>query len=222
MEGIKQHEEEIEAITNNPDSPTFENTILAYEKSGKLLDKVLTVFFNLKSAETNDDIQALAQKIMPVLSEHSNNISLNEDLFKRVKEVYENQENFQLNQEQTQLLKNSYDGFVRSGANLEGEAKEKYRELSIKLSQLGVQFAENNLKETNNYKLNITEEEKLAGLPESALDAAKETAKENNEEGWTFTLHAPSYIPLLTYADNRDLRKELYMAYNTKCTKDNE
>lgn len=222
MEGIKQHEEEIEAITNNPDSPTFENTILAYEKSGKLLDKVLTVFFNLKSAETNDDIQALAQKIMPVLSEHSNNISLNEDLFKRVKEVYENQESFQLNQEQTQLLKNSYDGFVRSGANLEGEAKEKYRELSIKLSQLGVQFAENNLKETNNYKLNITEEEKLAGLPESALDAAKETAKENNEEGWTFTLHAPSYIPLLTYADNRDLRKELYMAYNTKCTKDNE
>ena len=222
LEGIKQHTAEIDAITKNTTPATFENTILAYENSGKLLDRVLSVFFNLRSAETNDELQAIAQKMVPVLSEHSNNISLNLDLFQRVKEVYNKKSSLNLNQEQEVLLDKVYDGFVRSGANLEGKQKEKYRALTQKLSQLGLQYGENNLKETNNYKLVINDESKLAGLPESALDAAKETAKEKEEEGWVFTLDAPSYIPFMRYANNRDLRKELYIAYNTLCTHDNE
>ncbi|HJD92074.1 MULTISPECIES: M3 family metallopeptidase [Bacteroides] len=222
LEGIKQHSAEIDAITSNTASPTFENTILAYENSGKLLDRVLSVFFNLRSAETNDELQAIAVKMVPILSEHSNNVSLNQDLFKKVKEVYAKKSSLNLNHEQEVLLDKVYDGFVRSGANLEGKDQEKYRELSQKLSQLGLAFGENNLKETNNYKLVVTDKAKLSGLPESALEAAKETAKEKGEEGWVFTLDAPSYIPLMRYADNRDLRKELYMAYNTKCTHDNE
>ncbi len=221
-EGIRQQAAEIDAIVNNPETPTFTNTILAYEKSGELLDRVTTVFGNLRSAETNDDLQTLAQEMMPLLSEHSNNISLNEELFKRVKAVYNQKEQLNLTPEQTKLLENIYDGFIRRGANLQGEAKKQYRQLTKELSSLTLQFSENNLKEINNYQLVLTDKVQLAGLPESAIEAAAETAKEKGVEGWVFTLQAPSYIPFMTYADNRDLRQELYMAYNTKCTHNNE
>ena len=221
-EGIRQQAAEIDAIVNNPEAPTFANTILAYEKSGELLDRVTTVFGNLRSAETNDDLQILAQEMMPLLSEHSNNISLNEELFKRVKAVYNQKEQLNLTPEQTKLLENIYDGFIRRGANLQGEAQKQYRQLTKELRSLTLQFSENNLKEINNYQLVLTDKAQLAGLPESAIEAAAETAKEKGVEGWVFTLQAPSYIPFMTYADNRDLRHELYMAYNTKCTHNNE
>jgi len=221
-EGIRQQAAEIDAIVNNPEAPTFANTILAYEKSGELLDRVTTVFGNLRSAETNDDLQTLAQEMMPLLSEHSNNISLNEELFKRVKAVYNQKEQLNLTPEQTKLLENIYDGFIRRGANLQGEAQKQYRQLTKELSSLTLQFSENNLKEINNYQLVLTDKAQLAGLPESAIEAAAETAKEKGVEGWVFTLQAPSYIPFMTYADNRDLRHELYMTYNTKCTHNNE
>lgn len=221
-EGMKQHLEEIDAITNNPEKPTFENTIVALETSGKLLDRVSTVFGNLLSAETNDDLQALAQKMMPLLSQHSNNINLNEKLFERVKAVYNSKNSLNLNSEDNMLLDNTYDSFVRKGANLKGADKDKYRSLTTELSKLTLQFSQNNLKETNNYELVLTEESQLAGLPESVVEAAAHTAKEKGKEGWVFTLSAPSYMPFMTYSDNRDLRHQLYMAYNTKSTHDNE
>lgn len=220
-DGIRRQNAEIGAIIDNPEAPTFANTILAYEKSGEMLHRVNTVFGNLLSAETNDDLQELAKEIMPLMSEHENNISLNEKLFERIKTVHAHQSEEQLNPEQTKLLEDIYTGFVRNGANLQGEAKEKYRALCTELSLLTLQFGENNLKETNDYKLVITDEAQLSGLPESAIDAATETAKEKGVEGWVFTLQAPSFGPFMTYADNRDLRHELYMAYNTKCTHDN-
>lgn len=222
LEGIRRQNAEIDAIVNNPEAPSFANTLLAYEKSGELLERVVTVFENLRSAETNDALQALAQKMMPLLSEHENNINLNEKLFHRIKVVYDQKDQLELTPEQTKLLDNAYDGFIRRGANLQGEAKEEYRQLTKELSSLTLQFSENNLKEVNNYQLVIADKAQLAGLPESALEAAAETAKENGVDGWVITLQAPSYIPFLTYADNRDLRRELYMAYNTKCTRDNE
>ena len=222
LEGIKLQNAEIEAIIQNPEKADFSNTIEAFEESGELLDKVVAVFGNMLSAETNDDLQELAQKIMPLLSEHSNNITLNEKLFARVKEVYNQKETLQLTQEQKQLLENAYNSFVRHGANLEGEAREEYRRLTTELSKLTLTFSENNLKETNAYQMLLTKKESLAGLPEIIIEAAAETAKNEEKEGWAFTLHAPSYIPFMTYSDKRDLRQKLYMAYNTKCTHDNE
>lgn len=220
-EGIQQHMAEINAIIADTSAPTFANTIVPYEKSGELLDKVSNVFGNLLSAETNDEMQQLAQSIMPLLSEHSNNISLNDQLFQRIKTVYDRKELENLTPEEARLLEKIYKGFVRGGANLQGAEKEKYRQLSTELSLLTLKFSENNLKETNEFQLVITNKEELAGLPASAIEAAAETAREKGKQGWVFTLHAPSYIPFMTYADNRDLRKTLYMAYNTKCSHDN-
>ncbi|MEG1685949.1 MAG: M3 family metallopeptidase, partial [Bacteroides sp.] len=222
IEGMKQQTAEVEAIINNPQAPTFANTIVALEESGQLLNRVTTVFGNLLSAETNDDMQAIANEMMPKLSEHSNSISLNEKLFARVKEVYKKKDALKLNKEDNMLLQNTYDGFVRSGANLEGEAKDKYRALTAELSKLTLQYGQNNLKETNNYELLLTEESQLAGLPASIIEAAAETAKEKGKEGWMFTLSITSYRPFITYSENRDLRQKLYMAYNTGCTHDNE
>ncbi len=177
-EGMKQHMAEIYAIVNNPEAPNFKNTIVALEKSGALLNRVQSVFSNLLSAETNDDLQAIAEKMMPLLSEHSNNINLNKKLFERVKAVYSQMNKLKLNKEDSKLLQNTYDSFVRSGANLEGEAKAKYRALTAELSKLTLQYGQNILKETNNYELVITDKAKLAGLPESTLEAAALTAKE--------------------------------------------
>ena len=216
--GIECQNEEIDAIVNNPEPADFHNTILALEKSGQLLHRVEVVFDNLLSAETNDAMQELAKELMPLLSEHANNITLNERLFERVKTAYEQRNDEPLTAEQRKLTEDTYERFVRSGANLQGVDKEKYRELSRQLSLLTLQFRENNLKETNDYQLVLTDEAQLKGLPQSAIDAAAETAREKQQEGWVFTLHAPSYVPFLTYAADRDLRKEIYMAYNTKCT----
>lgn len=219
--GIECQNEEIDAIVNNPEPADFHNTILALEKSGQLLHRVEVVFDNLLSAETNDAMQELAKELMPLLSEHANNITLNERLFERVKTAYEHRNDEPLTAEQRKLTEDTYEGFVRSGANLQGANKEKYRELSRQLSLLTLQFSENNLKETNDYQLVLTDEAQLKGLPQSAIDAAAETAREKQQEGWVFTLHAPSYVPFLAYAADRDLRKEIYMAYNTKCTQAN-
>ena len=216
--GIECQNEEIDAIVNNPEPADFHNTILALELSGQFLHRVEVVFDNLLSAETNDKMQELAKELMPLLSEHANNITLNERLFERVKTAYEQHSDEPLTAEQRKLTEDTYKGFVRSGANLQGADKEKYRELSRQLSLLTLQFSENNLKETNDYQLILTNKAQLKGLPQSAIDAAAETAREKQKEGWVFTLHAPSYIPFLTYAADRNLRKEIYMAYNTKCT----
>ncbi len=221
-EGISRQNREIDAITRNPEAPTFRNTIVPFEKSGALLDCVSNVFGNLLSAETNDDLQEAANELMPLMSEQSNNIFLNEPLFARIKAVYEHRADEHLNAEQAKLLEDTYNAFARNGANLQGADKERYRELCKELSLLSLKYSDNNLKETNNYCLLLTDEAQLAGLPESAIEAAAETARERGEQGWAFTLQAPSYGPFMQYADNRDLRRELYMAYNTKCTHDNE
>lgn len=221
-EGMRREDEEIEAIINNPEEPTFDNTIVALEQSGGLLDRVTTVMFNLMSAETCDELDALAEKLMPELSEHSNNIGLNEKLFQRIKHVYDRREHLALSPEEHRLLEKTYDGFVRNGANLDDAGKATFRKLSMDLSTLTLRFSQNHLKETNNYELNLTREEDLEGLPESVREAAAHTAQEKGETGWTFTLQAPSFVSFMKYSARRDLRKELYFAYNTQCTHDNE
>ena len=222
MEGIKQHTAEVEAIITNPEEPTFENTIVALEYAGNLLDRVVTVFFTLNSAETSDEMQALAQKLSPILTEHSNNISLDERLFARVKAVYETTDMSALTTEEQRLLQKSYDSFARNGANLSEEGKAEYRELTTALSKATLEFGQNMLKATNAYTLNITDSTRLAGMPESALEAAAQTAKEKGHEGWTFTLHAPSYSPVMMYCEDRELRRELYTAFNTQNVQNNE
>lgn len=220
VEGVKRHEAEIDAIANSSATPDFNNTILALENAGSLLESVGTVFGNLQSAETNDELRALAKKMAPMLSDHQNNVSLNEKLFARIKSVYENSS--ALNAEQQRLTEKYYRNFVNSGANLTGESREKYRELTKELNLLKIQFSEKNLNATNEYALILKDEAQLAGLPESAREAAKAEAKERGVEGWAFTLHAPSYVPFMKYASNRDLRRELYMAYNTKTVSGNK
>lgn len=220
-EGMKQQNEEIAALIDCPEAPSFANTIVALEHSGALLDRVSTVFRNLLSAETNDDLQALAEKMMPVLSEHSNNISLNERLFERVRTVYDQREQLNLSVEEKQLLQKTYDGFVRSGALLDATAKERFRQLNTELSLLTLRFSQNLLKETNSYALQLSESQ-LKGLPPSARENYAQTAREKGQEGYVVTLDAPSYIPFLKYADDRELRRQLYSAYNTQCTHDND
>ena len=221
-EGMRQEDEEIAAIVTNTEAPTFANTILPLAESGKLLERVTTVLFNLMSAETCDELEAIAEKMMPELSEHSNNISLSPELFARVKAVYEQRETLTLIPEERQLLEKTYDGFRRNGANLSDADKETYRRLSMELSTLTLRFSQNHLKETNRYELVLTQAEQLKGLPPSAVEAAAHTAAEKGKEGWVITLQAPSYVPFMKYSDCRDLRRELYMAYNTQCTHDNE
>ena len=221
-EGMRQEDEEIAAIVTNTEAPTFANTILPLAESGKLLERVTTVLFNLMSAETCDELEAIAEKMMPELSEHSNNISLSPELFARVKAVYEQRETLTLTPEERQLLEKTYDGFRRNGANLSDADKETYRRLSMELSTLTLRFSQNHLKETNRYELVLTQAEQLQGLPPSAVEAAAHTATEKGKEGWVITLQAPSYVPFMKYSDCRDLRRELYMAYNTQCTHDNE
>ena len=219
--GMEVHDHEIESLINNPDEPTFANTIIALERSGALLDRITTVFGNLLSAETNDEMQTIAERVMPMLTAHSNNISLNEKLFERIKHVYESKEKETLNQEESMLLKNTYEGFIRNGANLTGEQKERFRQLSAELSVLTLKFSQNNLKETNEYELPLTLEQ-LKGLPESALEAYAQTAKEKGKDNYIVTLQAPSFVPFMKYCKDRKLREQLYMAYNTQCTHDNE
>ena len=219
--GMEMQNYEVDAIANNPEAPTFANTIVALERSGELLDRVTTVFGNLLSAETSDELEALAEQMMPLLSEHSNNISLNEKLFARIKTIYENKENESLENEDKMLLQKTYDSFIRNGANLSETEKERFRQISTELSTLTLRFSQNHLKETNNYELQLKAED-LAGIPESTIEAYAQAAKEKGKEGYIVTLHAPSYIPFMKYSNKRSLRQELYMAYNTQCAKDNE
>lgn len=219
--GMEEHNREIDAIINNPEAPTFENTIVALERSGELLNRVSNIFGNLLSAETNDEMQEIAERMMPLLSEHNNNITLNEKLFARIKNLYENTDIASLCPEDRMLLQNTYDGFIRNGANLTDEQKKHFREISAELSVLTLRFSQNNLKETNNYELPLTEEQ-LEGLPESAIEAYAQAAKEKGKEGYIVGLQAPSFIPFMKYSTRRELRRQLYMAYNTQCTHDNE
>jgi len=220
---IQEHQKEITAIAESTEKPTFENTILAYERSGQLLEKVGSVFFNLSSSHTNDTLQEIARKISPMLSKHRDDISLNEALFARVQEVYDQKESLDLTAEQKQLLEKKYKSFVRSGASLPEEKKENLREINQKLSELSVAFGQNLLKENNNFLLVIEDEADLSGLPESVIAGAAETAKEKGHEGkWAFTLDRPSITPFLQYADNRELRKEIFLGYTNKGNNDNE
>ncbi|MEO7284673.1 M3 family metallopeptidase, partial [Gelidibacter sp.] len=210
---------EIDAITHSEDAPSFENTIEALEFSGQQLDRISSIFFNLNSAETSDNIQKIAQEVSPLLSEFSNDITLNEDLFKRVKAVYDCKSSLNLPTEQDTLLDKKYKSFARNGANLSEDKKQKLREIDKQLSQLKLKFGENVLAETNNFEMLITNEDELSGLPEGELEAAKQLAESKNQEGWLFTLDYPSYIPFMTYADNRELRKKLAIAAGKKAFK---
>ena len=221
LQGMEEQNKEIEAIISNPEEPTFANTIVALEKSGNLLNRVSTVFGNLMSAETCDEMEALAEKLMPMLTEHSNNITLNEALFARIDHVYTSPEKTTLSVEENALLENTYRSFVRCGAKLSGEDKEKFRSISTTLSLNTLKFSQNRLKETNSFEL-ILNEEQLSGLPQSAIEAYAQTAKEKRKEGYIVTLSAPSFGPFMKYSTCRELRKQLYTAYHTQCTHDNE
>ncbi|WP_424051251.1 M3 family metallopeptidase [Prevotella melaninogenica] len=226
MEGIRREDEQIEKIINNPDEPTFENTIIPEDEvKGRkhyydLLSRVESVFFNMLSAETNDEMDALAQKMSPILTKHGNDVSLNPKIFERVKYVYEH--HGELTPEENCLLEKSYEGFVRSGALLDEVGKDRLRKLTEEASMLSLQFSQNVLKENKAYTLHITDEQQLDGLPNTAREAAHEAAKEHGLKGWVFTLDAPSYGPFMMYSTQRELRKELYMARNTLCIKDND
>lgn len=213
---INEHQQEIDAIAQNSLAPNFANTIDALENSGDMLTRVSTVFFNLLSAESNDEMMQISQSLSPKLSEHSNYINLNEDLFKRVKTVYDNRNSSSLTSEQIRLVEDYYQGFERSGATLSPEGKDKYRELATQLSLTTLEFGQNSLKETNLFEMQLTDKSEVDGLPESVLDAAKAKAKAKSKEGWMFDLSAPSYIGFMKYSTRRDLREKLYRAYNTK------
>ena len=223
MEGIRRDNEQIDKIINNPEKPTFDNTIINVDDEKDnyydLLSRTSTVFFNLLSAETNDDMDALAQKMSPILTKHANDIRLNERLFERIKYVHRHHR--KLTAEEKMLLDNCYDGFVRSGALLDAEGKERLRQLTEEASMLGLQFSQNLLKEQKAYTLHITDEAQLDGLPETAREAAALAAKERELEGWVFTLDYPSYQPFMTYSTQRELRRQMYMARNTVCIHDN-
>jgi len=225
MEGIRRDNESIDRIVNNPDEPTFENTIIPEDEvKGRkhyydLLDRVTTVFFNLLSAESNDDLEALAQKMSPILTRHANDVSLNPKLFARIKYVHDHHR--ELTPEESMLLEKSYDGFVRSGALLDENGKQRLRELTEEAGRLSLTFSQNLLKENKAFELNITDEAQLDGLPDSVRETAAETARERGEKGWVFTLDAPSYVPFMMYSSQRDLRKKMYMARATQGTHDN-
>ncbi len=222
QEGIALAKAEIDAIVNNPAAPTFENTIEAMAFSGDILDRISSIFFNLNSAETNDELQKIAQEVSPLLSEFSNDIRLNADLFAKVKAVYEQKDQLNLNPEQTTLLDKKYKSFSRNGANLSEDKKLQLREIDKELSRISLQFGENVLAETQAFQLHLTNEKDLSGLPEGTIEAARALAKSQDQEGWIFTLDHPSYIPFLTYADNRELRKKMAIAFGAKCFQNNE
>ncbi len=224
MEGIRRDDEEIQLITGNPDEPTFDNTLIFKDETKgehyyDLLDRASQVMACMMSCETNDEMEALAQKMSPILTKHANDVSMNLELFRRIKYVYEKHR--ELTPEETRLLENAYKGFVRSGALLNEEDKEKLRKLTEEVGLLTLQFSQNLLKERKAFEMHITDEEQLDGLPDTARDAARMEAKQREKDGYVFTLDFPSYSAFLTYSTKRELRKKIYMAYNTLCTKDN-
>lgn len=213
-EAMAQGKKEIDAIVDNKAKPTFENTIIALEQGGENVGKVSSILFHLNGAETNPEIQKTVREASPLLTEYGNDITLNDKLFARVKAVWDQRDKLKLDTESAMLLEKTYKSFARNGANLNATDKEKLRGINKELSQLSIKFSENNLAETNEYSLVVTDEKDLAGLPDFVKEAAKAAAKRLNKEGWVFTLHAPSYGPFMQYADNRDLRKQLFLAYN--------
>lgn len=223
-EGIKQHQKEIDEITSNAGAPTFENTVLAFDQAGDLLTRVLTVFNNLNSADTNEEMQKLAREIQPKVTAHRDNITLNKPLFKRVKAIYDSREALGLNSEQKRVVEKYYQDFTRNGANLSGPDQARLREMNQELSTLSLQFGENLLAETNkNFKLIVDNKEDLKGLPEGVIAAAADEAAKNSLDGkWVFTLQKPSMIPFLQYAENRALREQLYRGYFMRGDNDNE
>ncbi|MES2545113.1 MAG: M3 family metallopeptidase [Bacteroidota bacterium] len=222
VENIATAKAEIDSIINNPAVPTFQNTIEALDFSGNALDRLSSIFFNLNSAETSEEMQILAQEISPLLTEFSNDITLNEDLFKRIKAVYEQKSTLNLSPEQTTLLDKKFKSFSRNGALLSEDKKLKLREIDTELAKLKLTYGENVLAETNNYQLHITNKDDLKGLPEGTIEAARTLAKTKDLEGWIFTLDHPSYLPFVTYAENRELRKEITIAAGKKAFQNNE
>jgi Zn-dependent oligopeptidase len=219
---ISKARAEIDAIINNSEAPTFANTIETLDFSGENLDRLSSIFFNLNSAETSDEMQRIAQDVTPLLTTFSNDIALNEDLFKRVKAVHDQKDSLTLTPEQATLLDKKYKGFARNGALLSDDKKTRLREIDTDLAKLKLTYGENVLAETNNYQLHITDSINLKGLPEGAIEAAAALAKSKELEGWVFTLDFPSYLPFVTYADNRELRKELAVAAGKKAFQNNE
>ncbi len=216
LQAIEDAKKEIDDITSNPEEPTFENTVVALDFAGQQLDRISSVFFNLNSAETNEEIQKIAQEVSPLLSEFGNDITLNEALFQRIKTVYENRDSIELSPEQATLLDKKYKSFSRNGANLNEADKKRLREIDAELSKLKLTFGENVLAETNAYELLLTNEDDLKGLPEGEKEAAAHLAESKGKEGWLITLDYPSYIPFMKYAENRELRKELALAFGSK------
>ncbi|MCB0398972.1 MAG: M3 family metallopeptidase [Winogradskyella sp.] len=219
---IEKAKNEIDSIVNNSETPTFENTIEALDYSGEELDRISSIFFNLNSAETNDEIQKISQEVSPLLSEFSNDITLNEELFKRVKAVYDSKDDLKLTTEQATLLDKKYKSFSRNGANLPENKKVRLRAIDKELSQLKLKFGEHILAETNKFEMHLTEESDVSGLPEGAKEAAKQLAESKGKDGWLITLDYPSYIPFMTYADNRALREKLSKAFGSKGFKNDE
>lgn len=221
-ETIKQGLDEVEEIVNNTEAPGFTNTIEALSYSADVFNRVSNIFYNLNSAETDSQMQEIARELAPLVSDFNNDILFNEGLFARIKAVYKQKEALSLNPEQYTLLEKTYKRFSRNGANLNKSGQARLREISRELSELSLRFQDNVLAETNAYLLHLTDEDDLSGLPDTARDAASQLAAARNLEGWAFTLHAPSFMPFLQYADNRELRKEFYMAYSTRASKNND
>jgi peptidyl-dipeptidase Dcp len=216
LQAIDDAKKEIDDIVENPDAPTFQNTLEALDFAGQQLDRISSVFFNLNSAETNEEIQKIAQEVSPLLSEFSNDITLNQGLFERIKAVYDQKDTLKLTAEQETLLEKKYKSFSRNGANLNDSDKKRLREIDAELSKLKLKFGENVLAETNKYEMHLTHEEDLKGLPEGEKEAAAQLAESKGKDGWLITLDYPSYIPFMKYAENRELRKELSIAFGSK------
>jgi peptidyl-dipeptidase Dcp len=219
---IKKARSEIDKIIKNTGEPKFDNTVEALERSFIKINHLSLIFFSINLANTNKEIQDAAKIISPMLTEFLNDVRLNEELFRKVREIYENKYMYNLNTEQQMLLKNTYKDFVRNGINLDPEDKEEFRKVTKELSRLTLEFGNNVLAETNAYELHITDEKDLSGLPEDIIEAAAQTAKSKEKEGWIFTLHRPSYFPFQKFADNRKLREEIYKAYHSRCFHNNE
>ena len=221
-QAIEEAKQEIKTISTSAEAPDFENTIVALDQAGEKLSTISSIFFNLNSACTNEEMQQIAQRVSPKLTEYGNSVYMNPELFARVKKVYESRDRQSLTPEQSTLLEDTWKSFIKGGANLESAAQKRFQEIAMELSQLGLKFDENTLAETNGFTLHITDEKDLSGLPEGAVEMAAMTAKEKELEGWLFTLHAPSYIPFMKYADNRELREKMYRAYASRGNRDNQ
>jgi len=221
-EAINRAEKEIEQIVNNDEPPSFENSVEALEAAGKQLTTVSNIFFNLNHADTNENIQKIAREVSPLLTKFNNDIWLNQKLFKRIKSVYNNKNNVTLREDRQKLLDDTFKEFVRRGALLTGEEKKQYRKITEELAKLSLEFGEHVLAETNGYKLHIIDKKDLSGLPEGVIEAAAVLAKSEKKEGWMFSLHFPSYMPFMKYADNRNLRKQMFMAYSKRGNQNNQ